>query len=129
MGAVVKRRYSVTQDIVGFRRCARQYGFVHAHKYAPAHQTQLYFGTMLHQVLDRCHSHYHGIIDPTTKGTFPGRGSVLPDSLVEAHFSAVAAAVAGNVIPPPPPNDLVRYFLEVEDSLKSRGIRAITKDQ
>ena len=31
---LVKRRYSVTQDIVSFRRCARQYGFFNVYKYA-----------------------------------------------------------------------------------------------
>ena len=48
----VKRRYSVTADVVAYRRCARQYGAFRVHSYAPAHQTQLYFGTIVHQVLD-----------------------------------------------------------------------------
>jgi putative RecB family exonuclease len=99
------------------------------HNYAPAHQTQLYFGTLLHQVLDRCHAHFHGTIDPATKGTLPGCGLVLPDAAVKTYLNAVDAAVTAGTNPPAPPNDLVRYFLEVEDSLKSQGIRAITKDQ
>jgi hypothetical protein len=128
-GPTIKRRYSVTQDIVGYRRCPRQYGAVHVHNYAPAHQTQLYFGTLLHQVLDRCHAHFHGIIDPVTKGTLPGQGVVLPDAAVKAYLDAVDAALQAKATPPAPPNDLIRYFLDVEESLKSQGIRAITKDQ
>src|SRR5262245_18776174 len=91
-GPNIKRRYSVTQDIVGFRRCSRQYGEIHVHKYAPAHQTQLYFGTVLHQVLDRCHAHFHGVLDPKTKGTLPGAGVVISDATVDAHLAAVATA-------------------------------------
>jgi hypothetical protein len=76
---VVKRRYSVTQDVVSFRRCARQYGAFNIHKYAPAQQTQTYFGTIIHQVLDRCHAHYHGIVDPSTKGLLPDNGILLSE--------------------------------------------------
>ena len=124
----IKRRYSVTQDIVGFRRCARQYGAFHVHKYAPAHQTQLYFGTILHQVLDRCHGHYHGVLDPSTKGTLPDNGAIISNEDVEKYFTDVRAAVATKVPPPPAPTELIRYFIEVEDGLKSQGIRAITTD-
>jgi hypothetical protein len=92
----VKRRYSVTSDVLGYRRCARQYGAFRIHGYAPAQQTQLYFGTILHQVLDRCHGHFHGTTDPATKGLLP----------TEA--------------------DIGSYFDDVEDGLKSRGIRAVT---
>lgn len=125
----IKRRFSVTQDIVGYRRCPRQYGEIHVHKYAPAHQTQLYFGTVLHQVLDRCHGHFHGVVNPTTKGSLPGEGIVLSGSVIEAYLAAADIAASTGATPPPPPNELVQYFIEVENSLKSIGIRAITKDQ
>ncbi|MBZ5720724.1 MAG: PD-(D/E)XK nuclease family protein [Acidobacteriia bacterium] len=128
-GPIVKRRYSVTQDIVGFRKCPRQYGSVHVHDYAPAHQTQLYFGTVLHQVLDRCHGHFHGVTDPHTKGTLPGGGIVVPDSDLESYLTSADAAFKAGSPPPPPPSEIVRYFLEVENGLKSQGIRAITRDQ
>ena len=87
-GPMVKRRFSVTQDIVGFRRCPRQYGAVHVHKYAPAHQTQLYFGTVLHQVLDRCHGHYHGVFDPKTKDGKPDH----------THLSSKGAEVMAGLV-------------------------------
>jgi putative RecB family exonuclease len=92
----VKRRFSVTSDVVAFRRCARQYAALHIDKYAPSQQTQLFFGTVIHQVLDRAHSHYQGIPEPATAGTLPSD------------------------------TDIDTYFNEVENGLKSRGIRAIT---
>jgi hypothetical protein len=125
---LIKRRFSVTQDIVGFRRCGRQYGTFHVHKYAPAYQTQLYFGTILHQVLDRCHSHYHGILDPTTKGQIPDGGTILSDTDILTFFDDLKDAEETKTSPPPPPSDMLSYFIEVEDSLKSQGIRAIDRN-
>ena len=81
-----KSGYSVTSDVVAFRRCPRQYGAFRVQNYAPAHQTQLYFGTIIHQVLDRCHSHYHGIIDPTTAGLIPDNGAILSDDIIRDYF-------------------------------------------
>lgn len=78
-----KRRYSVTSDILAYRRCPRHYGSVAVHKYAPAMQSQLYFGTVIHQVLDRCHAHFHGKMDPATKGKLP------TDIDVETYFDDV----------------------------------------
>ena len=124
----IKRRYSVTQDVVGYRRCPRQYGAFRVHNYAPAHQTQLYFGTILHQVLDRCHAHFHGQMDPATAGTLPDGGRILPDADIENYFSALRAALDADMPQPAPPTDLIGYFLDVEDGLKSQGIRAITPD-
>ncbi len=124
----VKRRYSVTQDIVGFRRCSRQYGAFHVHKYAPAHQTQLYFGTIIHQVLDRCHAHYHGIVDPSTKGTLPDNGKILNDTEIQNYFDGIRRAQNAGIAAPLPPSEIIKYFIEVEDGLKSQGIRAITPD-
>ncbi|MBW4419885.1 MAG: PD-(D/E)XK nuclease family protein [Myxacorys californica WJT36-NPBG1] len=124
----VKRRYSITQDIVPFRRCARQYGTFNVHKYAPAYQTQTYFGTTLHQVLDRCHSHFHGIIDPATKGLLPDNGKILGDQDILDYFDELRIAEKLSTAPPTPPSDIVKYFVEVENGLKSRGIRAIKSD-
>lgn len=128
-GPTIKRRYSVTQDILGFRRCPRQYGSIHVHKYAPAQEAQLYFGTILHQVLDRCHGHFHGVHNPSTAGTLPDGGTVFSDAAIDAYLTSVAGAVTSGTPTPPPLSDIVRYFLEVENGLKSRGIRAINKDQ
>lgn len=50
-------RFSLTSDIISFRRCRRQYGFFGNDGFVPAQAVQVYFGQMIHQVLDRCHRH------------------------------------------------------------------------
>lgn len=125
---IIKRRYSVTSDIVAFRRCARQYGAFKIHNYAPAHQTQLYFGTIVHQVLDRCHAHYRGSNNPETRGTIPDNGIILTDDEIRIYFDEVREANRNGLEVPAAPSDIVRYFIEVENGLKSQGIRAITLD-
>lgn len=124
----LKRRYSVTADVAAFRRCGRQYGAFRVHNYAPAHQTQLYFGTILHQVLDRCHGYYNGAVDPSTRGSIPDNGKILSDGEIDGYFGRVADAQKNGQAIPLPPSDIIKYFLEVEDGLKSRGIRAVTPD-
>lgn len=88
-----RRRYSVTSDILSFRRCPRQYGFEVEHGYQPSRTSQLFYGTIIHQVLDRAHAHYGGLIDPSTRGAFPSD------------------------------EDIERYFRQVQASLRARGIR------
>jgi hypothetical protein len=124
----IKRRYSLTTDVVAFRRCGRQYGTFKIHDYAPAYQTQLYYGTIIHQVLDRCHTHYHGIIDESTRGQIPDNGRVLSNVEIEAYFTDLRQSEIDGTPPPLPPSDILSYFIEVENGLKSRGIRAITDD-
>jgi putative RecB family exonuclease len=53
----------------------------------------VFYGTVIHQVLDRVHAHYQGSIDPSTKGTLPGN------------------------------EDIKRYFVDVAQSLRTQGIR------
>ncbi len=125
---LLKRRYSVTQDVVAFRRCARQYGAFNVHKYAPAHQTQTYFGTVLHQVLDRCHAHFHGIIDPSTKGLLPDDGQILSEEEIRHYFGETKEAQKSGATAPKPPSEIVRYFIQVENGLNSKGILAIRSD-
>lgn len=124
----IKRRYSVTQDIVSFRRCPRQYGTFNVHKYAPAYQTQFYFGKILHQVLDRCHNHFHGKIDPLTKGSLPDNGNTISDQEIEGYFDDLQQAKRAKTTTPTPPSEIIQYFIEVENGLKSQGIKAITQD-
>jgi len=125
---VVKRRYSVTQDVVAYRRCARQYGVFNVHKYAPAEQTQAYFGTVLHQVLDRCHAHFHGISDPATKGLLPDHGQILSEEDISDYFGEAKSARKTGKIDPLPPSDIVKYFIQVENGLNSKGILAIRSE-
>lgn len=125
---VIKRRYSVTSDVVAYRRCARQYGAFNVHDYAPAHQTQLYFGTIIHQVLDRCHAHYNGLINAATRGTIPDNGRIISDTAIVTYFNDLRNAQQAQQPAPMPPSEILRYFIEVENGLKSRGIRAVTQD-
>lgn len=91
-------RLSLTSDIVAYHRCPRQYSFFNEKGFVPAHAVQLYYGTILHEVLDRAHYHYKGFDDPKTKGKLPTKF------------------------------DIERFFNEVDSSLKARGIRAINQD-
>ena len=88
-----RRRYSVTSDILSFRRCPSQYGFEREHGYEPSRTSQLFYGTVVHQVLDRAHAHYGGLLDPSTRGSLPTD------------------------------EDIERYFAQVQNSLRARGIR------
>jgi putative RecB family exonuclease len=60
---------------------------------------QIYYGTVIHQVLDRAHAHYRGLLDPSTQGCLP----------TEA--------------------DIERYFDDVNRSLRTRGIRSIRPEE
>lgn len=93
----LKRRYSVTADILSYRRCPRQYGYNARKNFSPARPLQEFVGIVIHQVLDRAHAHYAGKLDEKLKGTIPKD------------------------------EDIRRYFEEVEESLKSSGIRAVSK--
>lgn len=87
LSSVPLRRYSVTADILSFRRCARQYGNEAVHGYQPSRTSQFFYGTVIHQVLDRAHSHFHGFIDPATKGQLP------TDDNIKTYFADVAQSL------------------------------------
>ncbi|MCE7976607.1 MAG: PD-(D/E)XK nuclease family protein [Nitrospira sp. NTP1] len=89
-----RRRYSVTADILAFQQCSLQYGAFTARRYEPAIVVQLFYGTIIHQVLDRAHAHYRGELGGTA-GRFPTA------------------------------NDIESYFVQVENALVARRIRAI----
>jgi putative RecB family exonuclease len=93
--ASLKRRYSVTSDVLSFRRCSRQYEHFAVRGYEPAHTVQIYYGMLIHQVLDRAHAHYKGFIDPTTRGKIPTD------------------------------RDIELYFDEVDSALRARGISSV----
>jgi hypothetical protein len=95
VSALPRERYSVTSDVLSYRRCGRLYGFESERGFIPSQPTQRFVGTIIHQVLDRAHSHYGGRLDPKTKGTVPS------DAEIE------------------------EYFTEVESSLRAHGIRAV----
>lgn len=93
-----KRRYSVTGDILSYRRCKRQYGFFARRGYVSAQSGQLFFGTVIHQTLDKAHAHYRGEIEGTEPGTIPTE------------------------------EDIKRYFEKAAGALEAQGIRRMSDD-
>ena len=83
-----RRKYSVTGDILSFRRCARQYGHFSDLGYTPAQEAQLYFGTVIHRTLDRLHQQYRGQIDGKSAGK-PTESDVR-EYFEQVHKSLVA---------------------------------------
>ncbi len=94
----VKRRYSVTGDVLSYRRCPRLYANISIKDFSPAQPSQLYVGTIIHEVLDRAHAHYTGRYDPSHKGQVPSK------------------------------EDIEKYFIQVETALKAHGIRPFSPD-
>lgn len=87
------KAYSITADVLSFRRCPRQYLLYRERGFVPPNVTQLYFGTVVHQTLDNAYMHYSGRIENTKVGTLPSD------------------------------EDIYRYFRYVENGLFARGIR------
>jgi ATP-dependent DNA helicase UvrD/PcrA len=100
----IRRPYSVTADVLAFRRCSRQYGYFAVKKFVPAQFTQLYFGIVIHEVLDRAHRQYSGLIEGKPKG-------VPKDSDIEEYFHTVTAALRARGIRP--------YSTQAEESAKN----------
>ena len=82
-----KRSYSVTADVLAFQSCSIQYGMFKGRRYEPATTPQLFWGTAIHQVLDKAHNHYRGLIGPKIPGTFP------TDADIERYFREVETAL------------------------------------
>lgn len=91
--AEIKRAYSITADILAFRRCSRQYGFFAVKGYVPAQYTQLYFGTVIHEVLDRAHKQFIGLMEGREKG-------VPSDNDIEAYHRTVTESLRARGIRP-----------------------------
>lgn len=81
-----RRRYSVTADILAYQQCSIQYGAFAVRRYEPALVVQLFYGTIIHQVLDRAHAHYRGELGAPA-GTMP------TDADIEAYFAEVENAL------------------------------------
>jgi putative RecB family exonuclease len=86
-----RRRYSVTADILAYQQCSLQYGAFAVRKYKPALEVQLFYGTIIHQVLDRAHAHYRGELGAAA-GSFP------TDADIEHYFSEVENALIARKI-------------------------------
>lgn len=86
-----RRRYSVTADILAYQQCSLQYGAFAVRRYEPALVVQLFYGTVIHQVLDRAHAHYRGELG-VPPGTFP------TDADIENYFTEVENALVARRI-------------------------------
>jgi putative RecB family exonuclease len=91
-------RLSLTSDILSYRHCSYQYGHFAHDGFVPAQSAQAFFGTVVHQVLDRCHRHFAGMVTGIPEGTMPTDA------------------------------DIEGYFNEVRTALKSHGIRAVSEN-
>jgi hypothetical protein len=81
-----RRRYSVTADILAYQQCSLQYSAFAVRKYEPALVVQLFYGTIIHQVLDRAHAHFRGEL-----GVPPG--SLPTDADIDIYFTQVENAL------------------------------------
>ena len=84
--ALARRRYSVTSDILAYQQCSIQYGAYAVRRYEPALVVQLFYGTVVHQVLDRAHAHFRGELG-VPKGTMP------TDADIRRYFKEVENAL------------------------------------
>ena len=81
-----RRRYSVTADILAYQQCSLQYAAFAVRRYEPALVVQLFYGTVIHQVLDRAHAHYRGELG-LPAGTLP------TDADIDNYFAQVENAL------------------------------------
>lgn len=93
---LIRPRFSLTSDIISFRKCRRQYGYFGNDGFVPAEAVQVYFGQMIHQVLDRCHRHYRGWLGHPPN-TFPADGDI------DAYFFEVDRAMRAHGVRPTSP--------------------------
>jgi hypothetical protein len=81
-----RRRYSVTADILAYQQCSLQYAAFAVRRYEPALVVQLFYGTVIHQVLDKAHAHYRGELG-VPAGTLP------TDADIDNYFTQVENAL------------------------------------
>lgn len=88
-GTPARPRFSLTSDILSYRRCRKQYGAFGQDGFVPARATQAFFGSAIHQVLDLCHRHYS-----------QGSGALPDDNDIDHYFTEVANALRSHGIRP-----------------------------
>jgi hypothetical protein len=84
--AASRRRYSVTTDILAYQQCSLQYAAFAVRRYEPALVVQLFYGTVIHQVLDRAHAHFRGELGVPA-------GSLPTDADIDTYFAQVENAL------------------------------------
>ncbi|MGA8170125.1 MAG: PD-(D/E)XK nuclease family protein [Methylocystis sp.] len=121
--STVRPRFSLTSDILSFRRCSRQYGYFGNDGFVPAQATQIFYGTVIHQVLDRCHRHYWGLAGHA-KGTMPA------DDDIDAYFSDVQNALRSHGVRPASPEVArkARRVLKVFNRVEGPALYPLIRD-
>lgn len=106
-------RFSLTSDIISFRKCRRQYGYFGQDGFVPAQAVQIFFGQIIHQVLDRCHRHYSGFFEHP-KGTMP------KDTDIDNYFTEVDQALRAHGVRPASPivSEQARQLLKTFNSVE-----------
>lgn len=99
--ALPRPRFSLTSDIISFRKCPRQYGYFGQDGFVPAQAVQIFFGQIIHQVLDRCHRHFSGFFGHP-KGTFP------TDADIDHYYQEVEQALRAHGVRPASPHVAAR---------------------
>jgi len=81
-----KRSYSIVGDVLAYRRCKRQYGFLQDYDFTGGNSTQLFAGLAVHQTLDWAHRYYNGDVDGVSGGTVPTEDDLREefDAVVES---------------------------------------------
>jgi hypothetical protein len=101
-------RFSLTGDIISYERCPRQYAFFAVRDFVPSHAVQIYFGTVVHEVLDKALRHFK-----------------------EASKRNAASGITDPVQSLPKDSHISQFFDDVDKALRARGIKAhssTTKD-
>lgn len=82
------RKFSTTGDILSFKRCRRAYGYFGVRGFSSATATQRYFGTLVHDVLDRINRDYR----QSPSKPLPGEADVK-GLVAEAHNRLIRSGV------------------------------------
>lgn len=111
-------RFSLTSDVLSFRRCQKQYGAFGQDGFVPARATQAFFGSVIHQVLDLCHRQ------------FDRTGKLATDPEVEAYFTETENALRSHGIRAASSSvsDVARKLLKRFNALEGPSLYARVRD-
>jgi len=87
------RKYSIIGDVLSYLLCPRQYGYFKVRNIVPSAQGQLFFGEVIHNVLDRVHLHYR-------KANENQSNSLPTENEIDQYFDIVSKALKSQGIRP-----------------------------
>lgn len=135
------RSYGITSDIIAYRLCPRNYGFFKKRNFIPSTSGQLFFGTIIHNVFDQAHLHYSGRFNLTDLPLSDRRRGFEGSSAREMLRVNLENLVRNNILEPeeitedfrfedaqvPNPLQLGNAFVNVENSLRARGVLNLSR--